>query len=65
LALGQLPANRTEGPQAYSIFMLAMIQAYSRVIMLGKWWQVLLVLIALVGIVWLILKVSDKKQPRT
>jgi len=45
--------------------MLAMIQAYSRVIMLGKWWQVLLVLIALVGIVWLILKVSDKKQPRT
>jgi len=45
--------------------MLAMIQAYSRVIMLGKWWHVLLVLIALVGIVWLILKKSDKKQPRT
>lgn len=45
--------------------MLAMIQAYSRVIMLGKWWQVVLVLIALVGIVWLILKASNKKQPRT
>jgi hypothetical protein len=45
--------------------MLAMIQTYSRVILLGKWWQVLLVLIALVGVGWLILKMSDRKYPRT
>jgi hypothetical protein len=33
--------------------MLAIVQDQSYVIMLGKWWQVLLVLIAIVGIVWL------------
>ena len=33
--------------------MLAIVQYRSYVIMLGKWWQVLLVLIAIVGIVWL------------
>jgi hypothetical protein len=49
----------------YSTFMLAMIQERSFVIMLGKWWQVLPVVIALVVVVvWLIMKFSGRKQPR-
>jgi hypothetical protein len=42
--------------------MLAMIQ--ERSFILGKWWQVLLVLIALVGVVWLIARISTRKRPR-
>jgi hypothetical protein len=43
-------------------YILAVIQEHSLGIKLGKWWQVLLVLIALIGIVWVIAKVSQKKQ---
>jgi hypothetical protein len=43
--------------------MMALIQERSFVIMLGKWWQVLLVLIALIGIIWLIAKTSQRKRP--
>jgi hypothetical protein len=45
------------------IFMAAVIQEHSFIIRLGKWWQVLLILIALIGIVWLIAKISESKQP--
>jgi hypothetical protein len=38
------------------------IQERSFVIMLGKWWQVLLVLIALVGFIWLIVKIAARKR---
>jgi len=42
----------TEGRYAYSDFMLAVIRKRSFVIMLGKWWMVLLVLIvAALGLV--------------
>jgi hypothetical protein len=45
-------------------FVLSLIQERSYVIMLGKWWQVLLVLIAFIVVaVWLIIKASRQKQP--
>jgi hypothetical protein len=45
--------------------MLAIIQERSFVIVLGKWWHVSLVLIALVVVaVWLTMKFSGRKQPR-
>jgi hypothetical protein len=44
-------------------FVLSLIQERSYVVMLGKWWQVLPVLIVfIVGAVWLIMKVSRRKQ---
>ena len=43
-------------------YMIAAIQERSFIITLGKWWQVLLVLIVLIGIVWLIAKASQKKH---
>jgi flagellar biogenesis protein FliO len=43
-------------------FVLSKIQQGGQVIMLGKWWQVLLVLIVfIVGAVWLIMRVSRRK----
>jgi len=45
-------------------FVLPLMQERSYVIMLGKWWQVLLVLIALVVFaVWIGMRASTKKQP--
>jgi hypothetical protein len=42
---------------------VSLIQERSYVIMLGKWWQVLPILIGfIVGLVWLILWASRRKQ---
>jgi hypothetical protein len=44
-------------------FFLSLIQERGYVIMLGKWWQVVLVLIAFIVIaVWLIMRASRRKQ---
>ena len=43
-------------------YMLAVIKEHFFFISLGKWWQVLLILIALIGVVWLIAKISERKQ---
>ena len=43
--------------------VLSMIQGNSYVIMLGKWWQVLPILIAfIVGVVWLMMWASLRKH---
>jgi hypothetical protein len=44
-------------------FALSLIQERSYVIMLGKWWLVLPILIAFIlGMVWLIVRASSQKQ---
>jgi hypothetical protein len=43
--------------------VLSVIQERSYIIMLGKWWLVLPILIAFIlGTVWLIMRASSRKQ---
>lgn len=46
--------------------MLALFQQHEYFITLGKWWQVLPVLIAIAAVgIWLIQKFSGRKRPET
>jgi len=45
-------------------YMMAVLKEHSFFIRLGKWWQVLLFLTALIGIIWLNAKISKKKTSK-